>query len=247
MLLLMLERGMPIDTVLWADTGMEYPEMYTHLRRLDQLLYQERGIHITVLRHPKGFEWLMFDVPQQQKRAIQRRKEAGQSLTGYGWPGVKVRWCAGQLKTHLIKKEVNQLKGKYGALHYIGIAADEPERVKDKQYPLVEWGITEVQALQICYDRGFDWGGLYEIYRRCSCWCCPLQRIDELRKLRRHHPELWERLREMDKRAFAQFGASPLGQFKKDWSVELLEQRFAAEDAQVTIAEFLEWRLFNAG
>ena len=34
MLLLMLERRMPIDMVLTADTGMEFPEMYEHLARL---------------------------------------------------------------------------------------------------------------------------------------------------------------------------------------------------------------------
>ena len=85
------------------------------------------------------------------------------------------------------------------------------------------------------YDRGYDWGGLYEIYHRCSCWCCPLQRIDELRKLRHHHPELWKRLRDMDQRAIAQFGHNPLGQFKQNWTVERLEQRFAAEDAQISV------------
>ncbi len=59
---------------------------------------------------------------------------------------------------------------------------------------------------------------------------CPLQRIDELRKLRIHHPELWKRLRDMDNRARAMFGPGPLGQFKKDWSVERLEERFAREE-----------------
>ena len=56
MLLLMIERGMPIDIVLTADTGMEFPEMYDHLAKLDEYLYRERGIHLTMLRHPKGFE-----------------------------------------------------------------------------------------------------------------------------------------------------------------------------------------------
>lgn len=36
MLLLMIERGMPIDIVLTADTGMEFPEMYDHLAKLDE-------------------------------------------------------------------------------------------------------------------------------------------------------------------------------------------------------------------
>lgn len=238
MLLLMLERDMPIDAVLTADTGMEFPEMYEHLQKLDDLLYRKRGIHITILRHPKGFEHLMFVEPKTKQRSIENRKRLGVSLYGNGWPGIRVRWCTGQLKTHLIDKEVNRLKKEQNALHYVGIAADEPTRVKNEQYPLVEWGITEKKALKICYDRSFDWGGLYEIYRRCSCWCCPLQRIDELRKLRRHHPELWVQLMEMDRRAIAQFGNNKLGQFKENWTVEALEQRFAEEERQTAVSLF---------
>ena len=133
-----------------------------------------------------------------------------------------------------VSKEVNRLKLEKNALHHIGIAADEAHRCKDdpqNRYPLVEWGITEAQALQICYNHGFDWGGLYEIYHRVSCWCCPLQRVGELRNLRHHHPELWARLLELDRRARAQFGPGPLGQFKKNWSVERYDERFAREDA----------------
>ena len=230
MLLLMLEAGMPIDCVITADTGMEFPEMYRHWDKIDQLLYQERGIHLTILRHPKGFEWLMFDDPKEKPETLARREALDVTPYGNGWPGIRVRWCTGQLKTHLIHKEVNRIKGAYNALHYVGIAADEPQRVKNDVYPLVEWGITEAEALQICYDRGFDWNGLYEIYHRCSCWCCPFQRIDELRKLRRHHPDLWAKLREMDERALGQFGHTALGRFKGNWTVERLEQRFAAEE-----------------
>ena len=199
MLLLMIERDMPINMVLSADTGMEFPEMYEHLAKLDEHLFRERGIHITTLRHPKGFEYLMFDEPKQKPRSLENRAKLGIPPYGNGWPGIRVRWCTGQLKTHLITKEVNRLKGELGAIHYVGIAADEAWRCKDERYPLVEWGITEAQALQACYDRGFDFGGLYEIYHRASCWCCPFQRIDELRKLRKHHPELWEKLLELDR------------------------------------------------
>lgn len=235
MLLLMIERGMPIDLVLSADTGMEFPEMYDHLAKVDAHLYRERGIHITTLRHPKGFEWLMFDEPKQKATSIARRLELGIPLYGNGWPGMRVRWCTGQLKSHLINKEVNRLKGEYNAINYIGIAADEPKRIKDAAYPLVDWGIAEAEALQICYDRGFDFGGLYQIYRRASCWCCPFQRIGELKKLREHHPELWARLLDMDNRAREMFGPGPLGQFRKDWTVERLEARFTAEEKEASI------------
>lgn len=154
----MIEQDMPIDMVLSADTGMEFPEMYEHLAKLDEHLFRERGIHITTLRHPKGFEYLMFDEPKQKPRSLENRAKLGIPPYGNGWPGIRVRWCTGQLKTHLITKEVNRLKGELGAIHYVGIAADEAWRCKDERYPLVEWGITEAQALQACYDRGFDFG-----------------------------------------------------------------------------------------
>ena len=235
MLLLMIEHGMPIDLVLSADNGMEFPEMYEHLQKVDDYLFRERGLHITTLRHLHGFEWLMFEEEKQKPSSLENRLRLGVPPYGNGWPGIKVRWCTGQLKTHLISKETNRLKKEKNALHYVGIAADEAWRCKqdkNKRYPLVEWGITEAEALQACYDRGFDFGGLYEIYHRASCWCCPFQRIGALRNMRKHHPELWARLLDMDKRALAQFGNTPLGCFKMNWPVEKLDARFAAEDAQ---------------
>lgn len=234
-LILMIERGLPIDVVFNADTGMEFPEMVEHLAKVDEYLYRERGMHITTLRHPKGFEWLMFEEPKKKPNTIQRRIENNLPLYGNGWPGIKVRWCTGALKTKLIDAAVRQMNTKKGIFHYIGIAADETKRCKDKQYPLVEWGITEAKALQICYDHGFDFGGLYEKYKRASCYCCPFQCILELQNLRKYHPQLWKHLMEMDQRAREQFGSSPLGRFKQNWSVEGLDKRFAQEEKKLIL------------
>ena len=191
----------------------------------------------------KQGEWMLYDGDVDKIATGEWEETARQklfddpenyafSLLGTGGRSLREIVDFVQLKTHLITKEVNRLKGELGAIHYVGIAADEAWRCKDERYPLVEWGITEAQALQACYDRGFDFGGLYEIYHRASCWCCPFQRIDELRKLRKHHPELWEKLLELDRRALAQFGTGPLGQFKQNWSVKRLDTRFAEEDGQ---------------
>lgn len=90
---------------------------------------------------------------------------------------------------------------------------------------MVDWKWTEKDALQYCYDKGFDWEGLYEHFSRVSCWCCPLQSFAELRSLRKHYPELWEELKEMDNATWRNFRA--------DYSVEDLEIRFALEEERV--------------
>ena len=80
MLLLMIERGLPIDMVLTADTGMEFPEMYRHWDRIEQYLFQKRGLKLTILRHPKGFEWLMFDEPKSKRSSLENRALLGTAL-----------------------------------------------------------------------------------------------------------------------------------------------------------------------
>jgi 3'-phosphoadenosine 5'-phosphosulfate sulfotransferase (PAPS reductase)/FAD synthetase len=112
-------------------------------------------------------------------------------------------------------------------VHYVGIAADEPKRIRDLNYPLVEWGWKEDKCLQYCYDKGFDWGGLYKVFPRVSCWCCPLKSLPELRNLRRSFPELWAKLLDWEHKTWRNFRA--------DYSVDDLERRFAAEDCQIDL------------
>ena len=114
------------------------------------------------------------------------------------WAGPRNRWCTGILKTRVVDAYLKELRKDYTVIEYVGIAADEPKRIKDKTYPLAEWGMTEKDCLAYCYEQGFDWGGLYEIFHRVSCWCCPLQSLDELRKLHRYFPDLWQQLERWD-------------------------------------------------
>ncbi len=202
MLLMMLEKKMKVDEIIFCDTGMEFPQMYEHIKKVEKHI----GRPITMLKAEKGFEYYMFD------------HEKTKGLKGYGWPRMFMRWCTGELKTKLLKKYYE----KQEITEYIGIAADEPARIKDKNYPLVDWGVTEAEALKYCYQKGFDWGGLYKDFRRVSCWCCPLQRIDGLRVLYHKYPVLWETLKDMDKRSH--------NQFKETRSVENLELLFRMED-----------------
>ncbi len=212
MLLRMLEENMPVDVILFCDTGMEFNAMYHHLDKLEQYI----GRPITRLMAPHSFEYYMLE------HTPKRKNPKLQGMVGYSWPGPRKRWCTSRMKTDIIDRHLNELKENYELVQYVGIAADESHRVREYNYPLVDWGMTEADCLAFCKERGFDWDGLYDIFTRVSCWCCPLQSLEELRRLRKHFPELWERLNELDKQTWRTF--------IKNYSVEQLEKRFAFED-----------------
>ena len=212
MLLRMLEEGMPVDIILFCDTGLEFEGMYHHIEKLEKYI----GRPITRLKSNYDFEYLLLEhMPKRRNPELFGRK-------GYSWGGPRNRWCTAMLKTRIIDRFLRDLAKEYTIKQYVGIAVDEPQRIKGLTYPLVEWGMTEADCLAYCKERGFDWDGLYDIFHRVSCWCCPLQSFDELRKLRKHFPELWAKLGEWDEKTWRTF--------LKKYSVKQLDIRFAFEE-----------------
>ena len=188
MLLRLLEEKRPVDLILFCDTGLEFPQMYEHLARLEAYI----GRPIIRLKAAHDFEYYFLHYTPK------RKNPALEQYSGMSWAGPRNRWCTGILKTRVVDAYLKELRKDHTVIEYVGIAVDEPKRIKDKTYPLAEWGMTEKDCLAYCYERGFDWGGLYEIFHRVSCWCCPLQSLDELRKLHRHFPDLWRQLETWD-------------------------------------------------
>ena len=98
------------------------------------------------------------------------------------------RWFT-TYKTNTIKR---YLKANYGNeyVEYIGIAADESKRIERhtaKRLILVELGMTELDCLNYCHQKGFNWyEGEYELYDhldRVSCWCCRNKNLKELKNI----------------------------------------------------------------
>ena len=70
-------------------------------------------------------------------------------------------------------------------------------------------------------------GGLYRDLKRVSCWCCPFKSLDELRVMYHKMPDIWEKLKDMDNRAY--------NQYRADYSVQDLEEKFKREDKEKSI------------
>lgn len=223
MALEMLERGEQIHSIIAFDTGWEFPGMMEHWDKFEEYT----GFKLVRIKPKHSFDYSMLDRP------VKKRGTNIIYRMGYGWPSVMRRWCTRE-KVDAIR---SYQKTVTNPVECIGFAADESFRAgrmsgedAARRYPLIEWDIDEAEALSICKRHGFDWGGLYQHFTRVSCFCCPLQRIGDLRTLRKHYPDLWSKMLAMDSRCKgASFG------FRDHDTVHDLERRFQAEDRQLTL------------
>ena len=156
MLLGMVERKMPIDCVLFCDTGIEFPQMYEHIRKVEKAV----GIPITRVKSEQSYEYLMLECPIERKDNSLSTKQGGNSSNGYSWAGPKMRWCTSRLKDAPREKFLKPLREKYDVREFVGIAADEQYRLERKRnksanhvHPLVDWNMTEADCLKYCYEK----------------------------------------------------------------------------------------------
>ena len=76
----LIERGMPLDEVVFYDTGMEFDAIYAERDRMLPLL-RENGIRYVELRPKDPFRRSMFCRPVKSRKAGEVRKH------GYGRRG----------------------------------------------------------------------------------------------------------------------------------------------------------------
>lgn len=218
MLLLILEKNKPLDEVIFYDTGMEFQAIY-NIRDTVVRILKEKGIKYTELKPKLPFEYVMFEKPVRHRN--------GTISKGYSWCGGRCRWGTTEKNT-IIKK---YLKENYNDDYkeYVGIAYDEPNRIKDdtkKIYLLYDLKYTEKDCLRYCYSKGYSWEedgiDLYSILDRVSCWCCANKNLKELRAYYKYLPTYWNKLKELQSKTERPFRNNKESIFD-------LEERFKKE------------------
>lgn len=179
MLIHILETGLPLDEILYVDVG--------------DWMWECASDHLNQIRETFGVEITVLDVADELKKGFER----------WGFPSFFNRWCTGVKRIAMR----DYLREKYGDEHiiqYVGYCSDEIKRsdkklytTGDTEYPLIDAGITTEDALRICKEHGFDFGGIYEHHQHFNCWMCPLQSVGELEWVFNNEPKKWNRLIEM--------------------------------------------------
>jgi 3'-phosphoadenosine 5'-phosphosulfate sulfotransferase (PAPS reductase)/FAD synthetase len=223
-------HGLPLDRILhaevWATPTIpgDLPEMVEFKDKADKIILDRYGIKVERVRAKRSFEEQFYMVKEKGTRAG----------TIYGWPYGGGMWCNGALKVKVLGRGHKNAKAVY-----VGIAADEPERIKrltpPKTSPLAQFGYTERNCYEICEELGL----LSPIYTshldRGGCWFCPKQRISELKKLKTEYPELWEKMMEWES-AWEAKGAKE-GSFLTRYTLRYFDERFDAEESQISLLE----------
>lgn len=146
----------------------------------------------------------------------------------YGFPTFRVPWCNSKLKMSAIA-EYTKLIG--DATYVVGIAADEYKRlhkktIHDTILPLVEYGITESMAYDMCKSAGLL-SPIYTYRKRTGCWFCHNQSIRDLNNLHDIHPELYDKLMDME-------SDSPI-KFRTDYTLSDLHNQFNIKSNQFSL------------
>lgn len=188
MLITLIESNEPLDEVIFYNTGVEFEAIYKVRDKFIKEYLNPKNIKYTELKPKRPFFETMYNHPYKAK--------SGKIKKGYGWCGGRCRWGTTE-KVKAMSKYQNK-----NTIQYIGIAFDEEKRYKrlqkNKKAPLYEKGITEKQALKICYEHGYDFDGLYKVLDRVSCWCCRNKNLKELKAYKKYLPEYYKKLKELE-------------------------------------------------
>lgn len=194
MLIELILRGIKLDEAVFYDTGMEFGAIYQMRDRALPLLRSE-GIQYTELKPEYDFRYNMFERPVNGRNGFH---------LGYSWCGGRCRWG-----TTDKLRALDRYAEEHNAQMFVAIAADETKRLEKerkpyKQFPLADFGISEAECLQTCYEWEFDWRQgeirLYDILDRVSCWCCNNKNLKELKNIYRFLPDYWELLKGLQAR-----------------------------------------------
>ena len=135
------------------------------------------------------------------------------------------------------------LGAKINTVQYLGIAADEPERIERHTkpnviLPLVLMGWDEAYCRQWCEENDLL-SPIYSTATRGGCWFCHNQGVEQLRQLRHDYPDLWALLLKWDK-------DSPITFKPNGLTVHDFDKRFFYEDeGKVPADRRFKWRMVD--
>ena len=224
------EHGEPLDEIVYVevmfDKGIsgEVPEHRDFIFGKAIPILESWGYPVTVLRGEKTYiDLFMHTVTKGESKGKR-----------FGFPVAGMCSVNRDCKTGVIKR---WKKGQNDIIQYIGIAIDEPKRLKrlkDGEISLLaKYGYTESMAADLCRKYGLL-SPAYSFTSRGGCFFCMNCKDPELRHLREYHPDLWHKLLDLEKEKDL---AYKFWNCRKKIHLADKEEQFFWEDQQMNISD----------
>ena len=188
------QHRIPVDLILFADTGAEHPHTYAYLEVMDRWL-KDHGMPpiIRVYKTTRDGKRLTLEDECLQscslpsiaygfKRCSLKHKIGPQEKFCNHYPPCQKAWAAGKRVVKFIGYDAGE-----GYRSDKVLLGDLADRKYSKWYPLMEWGWTRDDCIRQIEAAGLPQPG------KSSCFFCPSMKPDEITALREQHPDLFRR------------------------------------------------------
>ena len=162
MLILMVEKGIKPDHILFADTGGEKQGTYHYINYFNNWLFQHNFPLIETVKY-------------KTKHGVELTLEQD-IINNQTLPAIAFGWktCSQKFKIQPQEKFLKEHYPNSSITHFIGYDLGEQRRMKpnplenhSNKFPLIEWGIDRAKCVQIILDAGLCLPG------KSSCFFCP--------------------------------------------------------------------------
>lgn len=237
MIIGMYLHKIPIDLILFADTGGEQPHTYEFIETFNSWL-ERHGLPkiVSTEYHDKDGNRLTLEqecidggrlpsIAYGFKKCSLKHKIGTQEKFCNNYQPCKEVWASGQR----VHKYIGYDAGETRRIQHAA-PIDEADKKYEKHYPLYEWGWTREECVRVIERAGLPRLG------KSSCFFCTSMKKKEIQALWENYPDLFERAIALE-HGSAKTNVSVKG-LGRDWSWESYYNEFMAnkafEEAQLT-------------
>jgi 3'-phosphoadenosine 5'-phosphosulfate sulfotransferase (PAPS reductase)/FAD synthetase len=237
------KRNIPIDLILFADTGAEQPHTYTFIDTFNQWLTSHGLPQITPVFYSDKFgnrlnledeclrSGTLPSIAYGYKKCSLKHKIGIQDKYCNNLSACKAVWDADERCNKFIGYDRGETRRiQHAAKH------DAKDKKYTKHYPLIDWDWSREDCQEVIEAAGLPTPG------KSSCFFCPSMKKAEIQALWERYPQLWERAIDIERMALPNL--TSIKGLGRNWSWESYQKAFyeakKLQDMQITLDEFIE-------
>ena len=176
MIIGMYRKKIPVDLILFADTGGERPCTYEHVRNVD------KDGNIFTLEQECLKSHSLPSIAYGWKKCSLKHKVGPQDKFCNNYEPCKEVWKKGEKVFKYIGYDAGEERRAANAF-----AIDLQDKKYKKVYALIEWGWYREDCQRVIQEEGLPLPG------KSSCFFCPSMKKPEIKELKRKYPNLFDR------------------------------------------------------